>query len=292
MDFQKLIDNLSLNEFPIALGGCKTKQTSFDCCEYNITVFDEKKEKDLVTDFEGNFVKVHHGSLKETNPGILTKFSDMKILNDEKWDLRIFLTQIAEKKEKFFMANAKSCIIESAVCLTKSKESLKNSSPFSSSWVKCAAFFLADAIVLSNLQYPSPAHMLDQIRSFEKNKINEKFSLVNECIGIERATPSELERMAKSTMGFSDMVESNGHSKIIQKKYEFMVKNSLIPDCYFYLGYINRNNFIVIKDTIERQPEMIHVLKTAFDLENDITKIEKQSGLLEGVANNLLSIVN
>jgi hypothetical protein len=88
--------------------------------------------------------------------------------------------------------------------------------------------------------------MLENLRHFEKNKINENFSIVNDSIGIERATPSLLSRMCKSTMGFSDMVEQNDHSKIIQKKNDYFLKNSLISDCYFYLGYTNRNNQLTI----------------------------------------------
>ena len=254
MDTKKLLEQLSFTEYPVALGGCRTNENSFDCCEYNITVFDDKNEKDSIIDFEDETVRIHHGSMKETKPNLLTQYSSMKILSDEKWELRIFLFQISEKKEKIFKTLSKSCIIDAAVCVAKTKESLKNSDPFSSSWIKCAAYFIADAIVLSNNKQPSPTHMLGQIRSFEKNKINEKFSLVNECIGVERATSSLLERMSKSTMGFSDMVEDNGHSRIIQKKHDYLVKNSLITDCYFYLGYINRNNFIGWPCPRPRQP--------------------------------------
>ena len=55
---------------------------------------------------------------------------------------KIFLSKISEKKEKIFDAYAKSCLIESAVCATKTKECIKNADPFASSWVKCAAFYL------------------------------------------------------------------------------------------------------------------------------------------------------
>jgi hypothetical protein len=65
-----------------------------------------------------------------------------------------------------------------------------------------------------------------------------------------------------------------------------------MSDCYFYLGYINRNNFIKIKDTLHRKPELIHVLKVAFDVENDMTKLEFQTSLLHKTANDLLSILN
>ncbi len=97
--------------------------------------------------------------------------------------------------------------------------------------------------------------------------------------------------MCKSTIGFSDMVEKNNHSKIIQKKYDYFVNNSLMSDCYFYLGYINRNNFIKIREILHRNPDYIHVLKIAFDVDNDINKIENQANTLHKTANELLLLL-
>jgi len=67
-----------------------------------------------------------------------------------------------------------------------------------------------------------------------------------------------------------------------------MIENSLFSDCYFYLGYINRDNFKKIQD-LHRKPELIHILKTGFDLESDITKIESEATKLQQVTNSLLT---
>jgi hypothetical protein len=292
MDTQKFLEKFSLTEFPIALGGCRNDGNSFDSCEYDITIFDNKDENDSIMDFGDEIVRLHHGSMQETRPEILTQYNNLQILWDEKWELKIFLSQISEKKEKIFNAYTKSCLVETAVCATKTKECIKNSDPFASSWVKCAAYYLADAITLANNVRPRPVKMLEHLRELKKNKVNENFSIVNECVGIERATPSLLTRMCKSTIGFSDMVEKNDHSKIIQRKHDYLVKNSLISDCYFYLGYINRNNFMKIKDSLHRTPELIHILKVAFDVENDVTRLEQQATHLHTASNELLSILN
>ncbi len=292
VDAKKFIEKFSLTQFPVAMGGCKNDGISFDSCEYDIIVFDDIDENELIIDYENEMVRLHHGSMKETRHEILTQYNNLQILLDEKWDLKIFLSQISEKKDKIFSAYMKSCLIETAVCATKSKECIKNSDPFGSSWIKCAAYFLADAITLSNNTRPSPTHMLEHLREFGKSKINENLSIVNECIGIERATPSLLKRMCKSTMGFSDMVEKNGHSKIIQNKHDYFIKNSLLSDCYYYLGYINRNNFMKIKDSLHRTPELIHILKVAFDVENDMTRLEKQANLLHKTSNELFSTLH
>jgi len=292
VDTKKFIEKFSLTQFPIALGGCKNEGNSFDSCEYDIIVFDDKDEKESIIDYENEMVRLHHGSMKETRHEILAQYNNLQILLDEKWDLKIFLSQISEKKDKIFNAYMKSCLIETAVCATKTKECIVNSNPFGSSWIKCATYFLADAITLSNNTRLSPAHMLEHLREFGKSKINENLNIVNECIGIERATPSLLTRMCKSTMGFSDMVEKNSHSKIIQNKHDYFVKNSLLSDCYFYLGYINRNNFMKIKDSLHRNPELIHILKVAFDVENDMTRLEQQANLLHKTSNELLSTLH
>ena len=292
MDYKKILEDFSLTKFPVALGGCRKEGNNFGCCEYNITVFDEKNEKDRIIEVGNEFVKIHHGSLEESRHEILVQYENLEILNDEQWELIIFLSKIKEKKEKIFKAYAKSCLIDAAVCATKTKDGLKNSDLFASSWIKCSAFFIADAISILNSKRPTPTHMLENLRHFEKNKINENFSIVNDSIGIERATPSLLSRMCKSTMGFSDMVEQNDHSKIIQKKNDYFLKNSLISDCYFYLGYTNRNNFIKIKDILHQKPELIHVLKVAFDVDNDQVKIGQQADVLHKTANDMITLIS
>ena len=94
--------------------------------------------------------------------------------------------------------------------------------------------------------------------------------------------------MVKSTIGFSDMVEKNGNSQIIQKKYEYLVENSLLSDCYFYLGYVNRDNVLKIKNQIHRNPEFIHVLKIGLDMENDPMVIDSQAMMLIQTTNEIL----
>ena len=133
--------------------------------------------------------------------------------------------------------------------------------------------------------------MLKNLRELPKNKTNETISVITDSIGIERATPSLLSRMLKSTIGFSDLIECNSHSKIISRKYNYLIENSLFSDCYFYLGYLNRNNFKKIQD-LHRKPELIHLLKTGFDLENDTIKVESDANNLYEATNFLLSLAH
>ena len=292
MDLKILTEKLSISNFPVGLGGCRNTGNNFQCCEYNITVFDDKQESPSVHEIDGNMIKLHHGSLSETNVGVLKQLEDMKVLVDEQWNLRMFLTKIKTKSKQISNSYVQNCLVDAGVYATKSKELVKSSDPLADVWIKCSAYFLADAIFLMNSKRPSPTHMLETIRGFDKNKINQSFSVVHQCLGIERASTSLLSRMVKSTIGFSDMIEKNNHSKIIQQKYDYLIQNSLLSDCYFYLGYINRDNVIKTKDTLHRNLEYIHLLKVAFDMESDPLVIERQATTLLKTINELLTVKN
>ena len=41
---------------------------NYDCCEYNITVFDGKKQEESILEFDGIFYHIYHGTLQETSP--------------------------------------------------------------------------------------------------------------------------------------------------------------------------------------------------------------------------------
>lgn len=290
MELKNIIQKLSLLHFPVGLGGCRNNNMNFECCEYNITVFDDK-QGESVHEIDGELIKLHHGSLSETNPAILRQFENMKILSDEQWKLRIFLKEIQEKQIKISNSYARSCLVDAGVYATKAKEGIKTSDPLSPLWVKCSAYFLADAISIMNLQRPSPTHMLESIRGFKKNNVNKSFEIVHQCLGIERSSTSLLNRMLKSTIGFSDMVEDNGHSQIIEKKYNYLIQNSFLSDCYFYLGYINRNNIIKVKDSLHRKLDFIHILRVALDIESDLLIVEQQASILLKTINEILSII-
>ena len=292
MDLKKLVEEQSLTHFPIGLGGCRTTNSFFDSCEYDITIFDDTSEPDKILFYDDNFIKFHHGSLKETKSDILVKYDGMQIIHDESWELRMFLSKIKEKRLALYKDCAKNYLFDSLFCCEKTKDGIKTSNIFSSCWQICASYFLADAICLLNLYRPNPTHMLDMIRKFEKNQINEHISIVTQTIGIERATPSLLERILKSTIGFSNLVENNNNVKIIQKKHDLFVKNSMISDCYFYLGCINKENFVKIKDNVDRQPDLIHILKVAFDIEVDSNLLEHHAKLIQKSCNALLSLIS
>ena len=292
MDLKKLVEEQRLSNFPIGLGGCRISDFHFDSCEYNIVVFDGKSEPEKIIKSGDEFVILHHASLSETMSQKLLQYDKLQIIQDESWDLRMLLSKINEKRSSLFTDFAKNCLIESMFCCQKTKEAIQTSDVFAPCWQKCASYYLADAISSLNHQRSSPSHMLDLLRKFKKSPINEYISVATQTVGIERATPTLLERMLKSTIGFSDLVEKNNHSQIIQQKHSFFVENSMLSDCYFYFGYINKENFIKIKNTLNREQDLIHILKIAFDIEADSNLLLQQAELVQKSCNEILEIIS
>jgi len=292
VDFGELITQNNWEKYPIGLGGCRTSDASFDMCDYDISVFDDKPKNDEIIKYKNNFVKIHHGKISESQSKNLIQYDGMQIIQDESWDLRMLLSKVKEKRLTLYMDYAKNSLLESIFCCEKAKKGIEDSNVFAPCWQKCAAFFLADGILSLNQTKPSPTHMLDLMRKLEKNPINEKISVVNETVGIERATPSLLERMLKSTIGFSDMVEKNNLPLVIQQKHGYFLSNSMLSDCYFYLGYINKENFVKFKKSIDKNPDLIHVLKVAFDIEADSNLLVQQAELVQQSSNEILESIS
>ena len=292
MEIKKFIEENELSGFPIGLGGCRVSDLSFDSCDYDLFIFDGKPEPAKTIQYRDEFVTIHHASLSETNSEKLLQYHQLQILQDESWDLRMMLSKIEEKHTSLFSDFAKNCLIESQFCCQKTNEAIESSDVFAPCWQKCAAFYLGNAISSINHQRSSPSHMLDLLRKLKKSTINEHISVVTQTVGIERATPTLLARMLKSTMGFSDLIEKNSYSEIIQQKHDFFVKNSMLSDCYFYLGYVNKENFVKIKDTLNREQDLIHVLKVAFDVEADSNLLKQQSVLVQKSCNDILEILS
>ena len=292
MDLKKFIENQGLNDLPIGLGGCRNLDNFFDSCDYDLMVFDENSSNNQIVSFENDIITIHHSSLSETNTKKLLQYDNLKILQDESWNLKIFLSKISEKRDSLFSDFAKNSLIESIFCCQKTKDAVESNDHFAPCWQKCASYFLADAISSLNHSPSSPSHMLDLLRNFEKNSINNHIADILQTIGIERATPTLLERMLKSTIGFSDLIENNNHSELIQRKYDYFMKNSMLSDCYFYLGYVNKENFISIKDELNKREDLIHLLKIAFDIESDSNLLLHQAETIQISCNQILETLS
>ena len=293
MDIQKIIKDNNLGNFPIGIAGCKTSDDCFDSCNYDVIVFDDSPDlKTIVRDGDESVI-IHHASLSETQSKKLLQYQNLQIIQDESWNLQMLLSKINQKKSDLFVDFARNSLIESLFCCQKTRDAIQNSNVFGACWQKCAYFYLIEAIMSLNQIRLSPSHMLNHIRKFEKNPINEHVSVAMDSLGLERATPTLLERMVKSTTGFSNFVNNHDYfDEIICQKYNFFVENSMLSDCYFYLGYVNKENFTQIRSTIDKNPDLIHILKIAFDTESDSNLLLEQADLVSKSSFAILDILS
>ncbi len=287
-----LLGDLSLDGFPAGVGGCRGPAggAPHGCCEYDVSVFDERTEPDTIVEIGGGgLAAVHHCTLSETRSNVLAQLADLHVVRDERWDLRMMLSRVRARRGRIYRDYMRNCLVDALFCITKARGGLAASDPLAPCWTKCAAFYLADAVLLGRGIRPRPSHMLGDARALGPGGAAGGFSVVNECVGTERATPVLLERMAESAAGLSDEAEGNGRSRIIRAKAAYLIRRSLLADCYFYLGYVGRNNLVMVKDGIASRPGMVHLLRVALDLEADPAAVERHAGALHEAVNRMLS---
>ena len=289
MNHDEILSTIGSVNHPVAIGGYDSDDFDNDCQIYNLVIFDGQDNSDEIVTSDSTIFKISHGNLLEHDSQTLLSYENLKIIQDEQWDLKQLLSKIREKRDTLFTSSTKNSLVESQFALSKAKNSLKIDDPFLPCWIKCASISLIDSILLQNQIIPNPTHSLSLLRNL-KHKPNNQFSerIISET-GIERATPSLLNRMLKSSCGFSGMVENNQNAKIIEKKANYLIENSLLSDCYLYLTYQNKNNFYKIKDSLNVNSDKIHVLKTAFDLPSHSSELLDYIDSLMKIVNSTLN---
>jgi len=290
MNPDEILKIIGPSTFPIAIGGSDSDDFDTDCEIYNLVIFDGKNTSDKITIHGSNVLKISHGDLSENNSEYLIHYENLQIIQDEQWELKMLISKIHEKKNILFSVSAKNTLVESQLALSKAKNSLAKDDPFASCWIKCGVISLIDSILFQNQILPNPVQALSSMRNLKQKNTNQFTDKVISETGIERTTPSLLSRMLKSTCGFSDMVEKNQNSVIIEKKANYLIKNSLLSDCYLYLNYQNRNIFYKIKNSLSTNSDKIHVLKTAFDLINTPSELLSSIDSMNDITNALLTL--
>jgi len=290
MNQDEILKIIGPNNFPIAFGGSNLDNFDTDCEIYYLVIFDGKDTSDEIIKDGTKILKISHGNLSETNSETLINYENLQIIQDEQWELKMLMSKIQEKKNMLFTASAKNSLVESQLALSKAKNALKHDDPFVSCWIKCGIISLIDSILFQNQIPPNPAHALSSMRNLKQKNINQFTDKIISETGIERATTSLLSRMLKSTCGFSDMIEKNQNSVIIERKANYLIQNSLLSDCYLYLNYQNRNNFYKIKNSLNTNSDKIHVLKTAFDLTHTPSELLSSIESMYDITNTLLTL--
>ena len=290
MNQDEILKIIGPSTFPTAMGGSDSDDFDNDCEIYNLVIFDGKDISDKIIIHGTNLLKISHGNLSETNSEYLIHYENLQIIQDEQWELKMLISKIHKKKNTLFSVSAKNALVESQLAISKAKIALQQNDLFVSCWIKCGIISLIDSLLFQNQILPNPVDALSSIRNLKQKNANQFVDKIISEIGIERATSSLLARMLKSTSGFSNMIEKNQNSVIIEKKANYLIQNSLLSDCYLYLNYQNRNNFYKIKNSLNKNSDKIHVLKTAFDLTHTPSELMSSIDSIRNVTNALLTL--
>ena len=289
MNQDEILKIIDPSNFPVGFGGLDSDNFDNDCGIHRFVIFDGKDISDEIIKHDSNLLKISHGNLSETNSEYLIQYENLQIIQDEQWELKMLISKINKKKNVLFSISAKNALVESQLALSKAKTALEHDDPFASCWIKCGTISIIDSILFQNRIFPKSAHALSSMRNLKQKNTTQFTDKIISETGIERATSSLLSRMLKSTCGFSDMIEQNQNSIIIEKKAKYLIENSLLSDCYLYLIYQNKKNFYKIKNSLNTNSDKIHVLKIAFDLTNTSSELTSSINSMAVIIEKLLT---
>ena len=130
-----------------------------------------------------------------------------------------------------------------------------------------------------------PIHELNQLRQLEVKKdiINEAIQTCIECLGVERATRTILNR---SFRALKEILKERYDVELLSSKIEFLLNHKLLADCYYYIGRLvcshleQKNN--------SSQMNYYKLNSIALDLTSDYENTKKTSTLIKRYCKNLL----
>jgi len=280
---QEYLSNKKNSE--LALIGCRADNSniSYECCEYDIAVL-AKNGNGL-----GNsIVQIGKEKLEFLDFSNYNQ-NEMSLLNMKKVENKTSSLLIPHKDsirktdiKRIFLSAGKRRAVDSL--FNVSKTSTSKSELNLSLNLKIAAYELIEAILLISEIRPMPIHELNQLRQLEirKDFIKEAIQLCIECIGIERATRTMINR---SFNALKEIFKERYDIGLIESKIEFLVEHGLIADSYYYIGKLVCNH--LEKKDYASQLDYQKLNSLALDLASDYENI-KRSNQIKLYCKNLM----
>ncbi|CAN5519197.1 hypothetical protein BH18THE1_BH18THE1_20330 [soil metagenome] len=266
----------------MALVGCRADapDVSYDCCEYDIAIFgnNEPNLQNKIVKLGNNTLEIQ-GFSKQGNDILLFKMIRVKT-----GDLLISPPCYSEIDiKRSFKAAGKRRIVDAL--FNVSKNSINKAELNSPLNLKIAAYGLLEGILLLSEVRPMPIHELNQLRQLEVKKdiINEAIQTCIECLGIERATRTILNR---SFQALKEILKERYDVELLSSKIEFLLNHKLLADCYYYIGRVVCS-YLEQKDN-SSQMNYYKLNSIALDLTSDYENIKKMSALLKRHCKSLL----
>jgi len=264
------------NGLDLALIGCRadSPHDSYDCCEYDIAILggniDDTFDKKIIQ-LGDNILEFLNFQNQNVNEDISLygmmelKESDVLVSEYPKLD-----------RKKLFNAAGKRRIVDSL--FNVSKNSSAGSELNASLNLKMAAYDLIEGILLLSETRPMPIHERNQLRQVEvqKDYIKEIIQTCIECLGIERATRTIINRSYKA---LREILKDTYDLELLASKIQYLLNNGLLADCYYYIGKLVCSH--LEKEDNASQMNYHKLNSIALDLTNDYEKVKKMSALMK-----------
>lgn len=277
---------------PVGIIGCRStiSEISFDCCEYDLAIFNSEQtnESNRILNI-GNY-NVELITLP-TLPKHLTDIlvlKDMILLHD---DNKFMLSSIIEGNSnsntyrKMLTAFGKRAIIRSLFRYEKINRAIQTQPILAAMWMKISAYDFLEGILSLGGSKPMPLHELYQIRNLtiKRQDIADAIIAALECIGVERATRSNISRSFQGVYGLNSMQYDR---ELISIKMKHLLQTGMLPDCYYYLGKIGGKS--LLEKSEKFCSKYTKLIQIAMDLSNEVQHMQKLHNCLFKVSKSVL----
>ena len=267
------------SDLELALIGCRADSShiSYDCCEYDIAVLGRNEnsyDKKIIQLGDNTIEFLHFPNYQKYGHDDISLFNMIKL--EASNDLFISPPPLEIDRKSWYIAAGKRKVVDSL--FNVSKNSRNRAKLDSSLNLKIAAYDLIEGILLISQTKPMPIHELNQLRQVEVRKdfINEAIQVCIECLGIERATRTIINRSFKA---LKEILKERYDVALLSSKIDFLLKQGLLADCYYYIGKLVCSH-LENKDNASQLN--YHKLNSiALDLTGDYEKVKKMSALIK-----------
>ncbi|MGV8107374.1 MAG: hypothetical protein ACP5OH_06350 [Nitrososphaerota archaeon] len=267
------------SDLELGLIGCRAdgSHISYDCCEYDIAVLGSNEngyDKKIIQLGHNTIEFLHFPNYQKYGHSDISLFNMIKIENSS----GLFVSAHPPKidRKTWYTAAGKRRVADSLFNVSKNGNSKSESN--ASLNLKIAAYALIEGIILISQTRPMPIHELNQLRQVEVHKdfINEAIQVCIECLGIERATRTIINRSFKA---LKEILKERYDVELLSSKIDYLLKQGLLADCYYYVGKLACSH-LEKKDNASQLN--YHKLNSiALDLTNDYEKVKKMSALIK-----------
>ena len=264
------------NDLELSLIGCRadSPQDSYDCCEYDIAILGGNTDNI----FDKKIIQLGNNTLEFLNFQNQRRHNDISLFSMIKLSESNTLVPEPPKldRKNLFVAAGKRRIVDSLFNVSKNSSASEEIN--SSLNLKIAAYDLIEGILLMSESRSMPIHELNQLRQVEiqKDFVKEAIQTCIECLGIERATRTIINRSYKA---LREILKERYDLELLSSKIQFLLNNGLLADCYYYIGKLVCSH-LEKKDNAS-QINYHKLNSIALDLTNDYEKVKKMSALIK-----------